>query len=416
MCCFSRPVRHVSGTSIFARDAEDGRQLLVYSMNFDADEALAMILPLPVPPAPGDDAVRFIDLERYPRLFRDLGRAFPPLLQAKSRGAPLAAAARARPRLTVHRVGRFEASFVPTLAEFSRLDERFRVAPEVWDSLPQYRDYGFAVFKLRPRRRLLGLWRRRQTVHPMAFSFPRRDPATLFFPTVHVHDGVAPARAKFDHTLYCQPAPAIAETFAWERSSGPLGHHVDDARAGGVIDPASPGYRVTLVGERPNHDVTLTPPPGLALELLRARGAHHELTLRAAAAYYDDIYSEQQRRWSATARRHVNVLGAALRDGLLELERARREAWGLTPYDPALPEMHANGDRVWSFTTWRVEPGDSPGPCRVRFTVFNDDVEPQLVAWTFSRVPDAARVREVQAALERLLAETTARFSTSRAP
>jgi len=55
--------------------------------------------------------------------------------------------------------------------------------------LPIYEDFGFAVFKLRA-----GLKR----IHSMALEFPRRDPKSLFFPTVHVHDGhsVPPGEGK----------------------------------------------------------------------------------------------------------------------------------------------------------------------------------------------------------------------------
>jgi hypothetical protein len=58
--------------------------------------------------------------------------------------------------------------------DFSRLDERFRLPVDTWNQLPAHHDYGFAVFKLKP-----GV----ATVHPMAFSFPRRDQKTLFFHT-----------------------------------------------------------------------------------------------------------------------------------------------------------------------------------------------------------------------------------------
>jgi hypothetical protein len=48
MCCFSRPVEHVSNTSIFARPVAKGRQALVYTIQLNAREDLAMILPIPV--------------------------------------------------------------------------------------------------------------------------------------------------------------------------------------------------------------------------------------------------------------------------------------------------------------------------------------------------------------------------------
>ena len=62
MCLFSRPVQSVSGTSIFARSDDGGRQFVVYSMTLRAKEELAMVLPLPVIRGSGEKAVTFIDL------------------------------------------------------------------------------------------------------------------------------------------------------------------------------------------------------------------------------------------------------------------------------------------------------------------------------------------------------------------
>lgn len=168
-----------------------------------------MILPLPVPPGSPDSAVRFIDLSGYARLFDDLAAAFPQeLLYARSRGlfAPQSIS-RSAP-LVVHDVGDFEASFVPTLGDFDRLDPRFRLDNGVWGSLPQYTDHGFAVFKLRGFAsgwvgRVLGRTARK-SFHPMAFEFPTREPSHLFYPTVHIHDGAVHPTAQFDHTLYAQ--------------------------------------------------------------------------------------------------------------------------------------------------------------------------------------------------------------------
>ena len=77
MCCFSRPVQRVSATNIFARSSADGRQFVVYSMTLKAAENLAMILPLPVPVRTAEDAVKFINLEKYADFFHDLHRGFP---------------------------------------------------------------------------------------------------------------------------------------------------------------------------------------------------------------------------------------------------------------------------------------------------------------------------------------------------
>ena len=171
MCCFSRPVEHVSQTKIFARSAGKDRQYVVYSMTIDAKEDLAMILPIPVPEKSPDDAVKFINLEKYPEFFADLKKGFPEpppagLAHSLSRSVPIAAAK----KLDVVTVGSFEASFVPTVTDFSRLDERFRLPNEAWDELPQYKTFGFAVFKLKEGKK---------TIHPMAFDFPSRPLRTV---------------------------------------------------------------------------------------------------------------------------------------------------------------------------------------------------------------------------------------------
>src|SRR5438309_7231570 len=77
MCCFSRNVKLVADTNIFVRGSGDGRQYLVYSMVLDAREDLAMILPIPVPKDSKENAVRFINLEEYPKFFSELRAGFP---------------------------------------------------------------------------------------------------------------------------------------------------------------------------------------------------------------------------------------------------------------------------------------------------------------------------------------------------
>ena len=194
MCIFSQQVTHVSGTRIFARGA-GSQQVLVYAMDFTAAGDLAMVLPLPTPPGPAEDAVRFVDLSGYPSFFTDVHKAFPP--RWVSGAVPAAAAQSHLLNLEVHTVGAFEASFVPSRDDFHRLDDRFRLSPAVWDALPEVADWSFAVFKLRG-------GGENQKVHPMALWFPRRDSSRVYFPTVHVHDGAVHAEAVFDHQLYCQ--------------------------------------------------------------------------------------------------------------------------------------------------------------------------------------------------------------------
>src|SRR5690349_19740625 len=125
MCCFSQPVISVSGTNIFARPEADGRQLLVYSMTLNAEKELAMILPLPVKTPAGEKDVKFIDLKEYPDFFADMEVGFRPPPPPPSRGIGTLSAGSASAKLEVVQVGNFEASFVPTQKDFSRLDERF---------------------------------------------------------------------------------------------------------------------------------------------------------------------------------------------------------------------------------------------------------------------------------------------------
>src|SRR4051812_45597125 len=116
MCCFSRRVDKVADTSIFARPSKDERQLLVYSMLFAAKEDLAMILPLPTPRGSPEDALRFINLEKYADFFKDMAAGFPP--PKPSRGRNTIPLSESKPDLIVHDVGSFEASFVPTVKDF----------------------------------------------------------------------------------------------------------------------------------------------------------------------------------------------------------------------------------------------------------------------------------------------------------
>jgi hypothetical protein len=57
----------------------------------------------------------------------------------------------------------FEASFVPCVRDFARLDDRFWLPSAVWDALPAYADWGFAVFKLNKQATL-------RKVHPFSFA------------------------------------------------------------------------------------------------------------------------------------------------------------------------------------------------------------------------------------------------------
>lgn len=268
MCCFSGPVS-VSGTNIFCRHL-GAKQLLAYDMRYASDDDVAMILPLPVPPGSGEKAVRFIDLSRYDDLFDHLHAAFDIPTRGGSYPADLMLGEDSA--LEVHSVGSFDASFVPSRKDFSRLDPRFRFPENAWKSLPLYADWGFAVFKLKAatqlepshegtpadvRRAMSGLGSGR--VHPMAFEFPTRSPEQVFFPTVHVHDGQVHEYAHFDHWLFLQvpddrrPQSTVSDRFTpSERSADAV---IDLKRAQGLVSARDPLYRLRYAGEALNEDV-----------------------------------------------------------------------------------------------------------------------------------------------------------------
>jgi len=139
-----------------------------------------------------------------------------------------------------------EASFVPAVKDFSRLDARFRLPDQAWEALPAYKDFGFAVFKLK---------KEATSAHPMAFEFPRADAKKLFFPTVHIHDGQVHDRADFDHALYCQKREGDRTSLPdWRESEFPAARFVKIGKAQGLVEGAEHCYQKKLVGKKKNED------------------------------------------------------------------------------------------------------------------------------------------------------------------
>jgi hypothetical protein len=246
MCCFSGTVEDVGATRIFARMADSTRQLIAYEMEIQATEPIAMILAVPTPPASPADSVRFIALDGYPRLFEDLYQA----TMFGSLGSDREAS------LSVQIVGDYVASFVPGLADFARLDPRFRIPPNTVERVPGYLDFGFVVFQLQATRN-------RSRVHPMAFEFPTRDPERLFFPLLHVHDGELHAEATFDHILFAQGVGRARlgdsrQLFA--HNDFALGDSMRHRHAGLVVDLEAGLSHTELQGRWPNRDLWVNPP------------------------------------------------------------------------------------------------------------------------------------------------------------
>jgi len=131
--------------------------------------------------------------------------------------------------------------------------------------LPEYHDYGFAVFKLKASssRWVAGAMHnmfgggvhKPRRAHPMAFTFPRRNPEHLYFPTVHVHDREVHGYAKFDHVLYCQPDAGMEKYLqGWESSPRVASEFMNLARSKGIVDSDKYCWRLPLKGLLPNKD------------------------------------------------------------------------------------------------------------------------------------------------------------------
>ena len=223
---------------------------MVYSMTLKAKKDLAMVLPLPVKFGTDERGVSFIDLSGYAEFFDDLLKGFPVIVWAGESRSASTFTNSLPAKLEVVKVGSFEASFVPTIKDFSRLDERFRISDSAWKQLPDYQDFGFAVFKLKAGE---------SKIHPMAFSFPRKDPKTLFFPTVHIHDGKVHSRAKFDHALYCQPSELERPTIHdWQESDSDARRFMKVDKTKGLILGDQHCYQKKLHGMLPNRDTLVS--------------------------------------------------------------------------------------------------------------------------------------------------------------
>lgn len=258
MCIFSRPIEDVAQTRIFARLTGTGTQMLAYQMEYKSLTENAMILPLPVQQPAQESSLRFIDLKKYDNFFDDLFSGFPYVQGISigcSAGGPVPDS-----KLDVVKVGNYIASFVPTLDDFSRLDEQFRLTPEVWTKLPQYQDFGFAVFQLadgngRP--------------HPMAMEFRTASDA-IFFPTIHVHDGEVHVHEKFDHSLYLQHAgfdsvvnsywgnACVDQATGLVRSRDSASQFCRVDLTQGLVDGSLLVHRRGMYGERPNEDTIIS--------------------------------------------------------------------------------------------------------------------------------------------------------------
>jgi len=207
MCIFTQPVISVNNTQIFARLSGNGTQFLAYQMEYQSHVQNAMVLPIPVKQPATNDFLKFIDLKHYEDFFDDLADGFP-LQSSSGIGCSGPVDFKSVGSLKVFTVGNYIASFVPSLADFDRLDVKFRLPAETWTQIPGYEKFGFAVFQL-----AAGSLK----PHPMAFEF-KTEQEDLFFPTIHIHDGHVHDLEHFDHVLYLQHAGLDSQVHRYSNS------------------------------------------------------------------------------------------------------------------------------------------------------------------------------------------------------
>ena len=215
-----------------------------------------MVLPLPV--APGTQMIEFVSLQGFDDFFASLRSAFANVADTFATESYSPAVR----RLPVEKVGAFEASFVPSLADFARLDERFRLSKSMQAALARYPGFGFAVFQL-------GVGD--QKVHPMAFRFHTAEPHRLYFPTRHLHGSVSWPLAHFDHKLFCQNSvippgwkvggvrrhEAVGMSIKFWMQPAPMGELMPIHRTQGLLDAQALCYSRDLSGYRWNRDLWL---------------------------------------------------------------------------------------------------------------------------------------------------------------
>lgn len=291
MCIFSQPVISVNNTQIFARATAAGSQFLAYQMNYESRAENAMILPVPIRHPATDKSLRFVDLRGYDDFFDDLADGFPYIAPSFNIGCSASFHTASKSTLEVFEVGNYIASFVPTMLDFSRLDDRFVLPETTWSKIPQYATYGFAVFQL-----AAGSLK----PHPMAFEFESTSDL-LYFPTMHIHDGQVHATEEFDHVLYLQHAGFDSRAYGYQnsdvvdkstgliRSKYVAKHFCDIDRSNGVVDGDLLVHRNIIRGINPNRDtdfVTFGDPMHPTLNLRPLLSYTPWLLLGAAVAWF----------------------------------------------------------------------------------------------------------------------------------
>ena len=199
MCILSDEVRTVAKTQIYISASSDNqRQLTVYANQVDSvNKWNSMILPVPFP-----SSIEFVNIEKYANFFTDLNNCFSDMNRLyASANLTRSAPSNFSRTLEIFEVGSYEASIVPTIADFQYVDPSFQLHTNIQllTMLKQYytENFGFIVCRLKQ-----GM----HTYHPFAYTHKLYKPNVLFTPTRHYHvhgkDTVHTDTADWDHEIY----------------------------------------------------------------------------------------------------------------------------------------------------------------------------------------------------------------------
>lgn len=187
MCIISGEVNEVSSTNIFVSQTNiPGQQFTVYSNTVQmGTNKGVMVLPFPK----GD--CKMIDLSNYPRLFDDLKKACPFPFISKSLGLSRGFDIQTDSLLEVSQVGSYKASIVPSINDFSRLDQNFPINADVTEFLKN--NYSYVVCRLD----------KENEYHPFGYIHNSFNNG-LFVPTMHYHKHTnGQSTADWDHSIFC---------------------------------------------------------------------------------------------------------------------------------------------------------------------------------------------------------------------
>ena len=197
MCCISRPVQEVADTNILVArlETDPNFQLTVYQNKVhNQSPKNAMIIAVPSP-----STVRIHNLSSARDLFTRLHSFFTPIVVEEIYYFNMKSAddeIRQPAKLKVERVGDYNVSLVPSMADLKRVDDSyFLLSDGVIQALSIYpSSWGFLVFGLSD-----------ESTHsrkysPFAFSHELPYPDQLYIPTLHYHEHtrVITQDSKFD--------------------------------------------------------------------------------------------------------------------------------------------------------------------------------------------------------------------------